>query len=161
MEREWSASHLGRFTPGWGSPLPEWATEPVWTVWRREKSRTPTGIRPPDRPARNADYDKKPGAKDVYQQLQHFTHTVYSCTYNDSHNKYQLCAYTTVSQPVGRVPLVATDDPHGVGQYVLTIRTSRTLKSAKYNKTGNVCTTYQVEFVQPLEQWKSNKHYIF
>jgi hypothetical protein len=56
--------------------------------WRRGKS--PTRIRIPDRPARNTDYAKKPGAKYMYQQLQHFTHTVCLCTYNDSHNKYPL-----------------------------------------------------------------------
>jgi len=27
------------------------ASEPVWMFWRREKSRTPTGTRTPDRPA--------------------------------------------------------------------------------------------------------------
>jgi hypothetical protein len=26
--------------------------EPVWTVWRKENCPTPTGIQPPDRPAR-------------------------------------------------------------------------------------------------------------
>jgi hypothetical protein len=28
--------------------------EPVWTLWRREKSVVPTGVRTPDRPARAA-----------------------------------------------------------------------------------------------------------
>jgi hypothetical protein len=39
---EWSYSRPGRFTPGNEPPVPTgweagWATEPVWTLWRREK----------------------------------------------------------------------------------------------------------------------------
>ena len=64
-------------------PPTQWVPEPVWTIWRREKS--PSRIQTQDRPARNTDYAKKPGAEDIYQQLRHFSHTVYSCSYNDSH----------------------------------------------------------------------------
>jgi hypothetical protein len=50
----WSAPRPGRFTSG-KHPLPiaqeaGWAPGPVWTC---EKSRPPTGIRSPDRPARS------------------------------------------------------------------------------------------------------------
>jgi len=55
---------------------------------------------------------------------------------------------------------MATDDLLGVGRYVLTVRTSLTLKSVKYNKTDNVCATYPVAFMQPMLQWKK-KHYTF
>jgi len=56
-----------------------------------EKRKSPTKIRTPGRPARNNDYTKQPGAKDMYhQQLQHFTHTMCSRIYNNSHNKYTL-----------------------------------------------------------------------
>jgi hypothetical protein len=47
---EWSASHPCDFTPAKKPPVPYgeeagWATEPVWTAWRREKSLAPVGNR--------------------------------------------------------------------------------------------------------------------
>jgi hypothetical protein len=55
---EWSATRPGRFTPGERAPGTHWiegwwATEPVWTTWRDEKScpywdsnSDPLGVRP-------------------------------------------------------------------------------------------------------------------
>jgi hypothetical protein len=45
---EWPASHPGHFTPGERFPVPigqegGWASEPVWTLWRKEKSLAPVG----------------------------------------------------------------------------------------------------------------------
>jgi hypothetical protein len=51
MEVEWSGSRLGCFTPG-EEPLVSigyeagWASEPVWTRWRREKYLPPPEIEP-------------------------------------------------------------------------------------------------------------------
>jgi hypothetical protein len=49
---EWSDSRPGRFTPGKQPPVPivqeaGWASEPVWTLWRREQSLSPTRIQTP------------------------------------------------------------------------------------------------------------------
>jgi hypothetical protein len=39
---EWSVSRPGRFTPGERIPVEVgWDSEPVWTLWRREKSLVP------------------------------------------------------------------------------------------------------------------------
>jgi len=86
---EWSTSHPGRFTPGWGKYPDSVGT--AASVDDLQKWKFPTRIRTPDRPARNTDYAKKSSAKDMYQQLQHVTHTVCSCAYNNSHNTYSLC----------------------------------------------------------------------
>jgi hypothetical protein len=49
---EWSASRLGRFTPGETAPDSHWvrvwwASEPVWTLWRIEESLAQAGNRNP------------------------------------------------------------------------------------------------------------------
>jgi hypothetical protein len=45
---EWSASRPGRFTPGERTPGTHWievwvGTEPVWTLWSKEKYIVPAG----------------------------------------------------------------------------------------------------------------------
>jgi hypothetical protein len=56
---KWWTSRPGRFTHGeeprfrLSRRLDVWALQPVWTIWRREKSIAPAGMRTPDRPARS------------------------------------------------------------------------------------------------------------
>jgi hypothetical protein len=47
---KWSDSHPGRFAVAKEPPVPIvqeawWASEPVWTLWRKEKFVAPTGNR--------------------------------------------------------------------------------------------------------------------
>jgi hypothetical protein len=54
----WSASRLGRFSPGEGTPVTiqydaRWTPKVVWTFRGREKSLVAAGIRTLDRPARS------------------------------------------------------------------------------------------------------------